>query len=79
MIFRLIIIFGNGGWNRNVAAEMGCGGLGWNGVAELEWGQGGDWSPADVNGDKGEIGLLRTGKLLRWRRDKAERGMLWGF
>jgi hypothetical protein len=30
-----------------VAPEMGCGGLGWNGVVELEWGQGGDWSPAD--------------------------------
>ena len=23
------------------------GGLGWNGVVELELGQGGDWSPAD--------------------------------
>jgi len=43
----LILIFGNGEWNRNVAAEMGCGGLGWNGVVEFEWGQGGDWSPAD--------------------------------
>ncbi|MFN5088838.1 MAG: hypothetical protein ACK5F6_02390 [Bacteroidota bacterium] len=30
-----------------MAAEMGCGGLGWNGVVEFEWGQGGDWSPAD--------------------------------
>ena len=29
------------------------------------------------NGDKGEIGLLRTGKLLRWRRDAAEGGMRW--
>lgn len=37
-----------------------------------------DWSPADGNGDKGEIGLLRTGELLRWRRDAAEGGMLWG-
>jgi hypothetical protein len=39
-----------------------------------EW----DWSPADVNGNMGEIGLLRTGELLRWRRDAAEGGMLWG-
>ena len=25
------------------------------------------------NGDTGEIYLLRTGELLRWRRDAAER------
>ena len=35
----------------------------WDGMVSLNW-----------NGDKGEIGLLRTGKLLRWRRDAAERG-----
>ncbi len=40
-----------------------------------EW----DWSPADVNGDMGEIGLLRTGKLLRWRRDAAEVGNAMDF
>ena len=39
----------------------------WDGMVSLNW-----------NGDKGEIGLLRTGKLLRWRRDAAERVMLCG-
>ena len=40
----------------------------WDGMGSLNW-----------IGNKGEIGLLRTGELLRWRRDAAERGMLWGF
>ena len=35
-----------------MTAEMECGGLGWNGVVELEWGQGRDWSPADVKAIK---------------------------
>ena len=40
----------------------------WDGMVSLNW-----------NGDKGEIGLLRTGKLLRWRRDAAEVGNAMDF
>ena len=63
MIFQWIIIFGNGGWNRNVAINM-------------KWGHGGNLS-LNGNGDMGEICLLRTGELLRWRRDAAEGMKLW--
>ena len=42
--------------------------MNWDGMGSLNW-----------NGDKGEIGLLRTGKLLRWRRDAAEGEMGGGY
>ena len=40
----------------------------WDGMGSLNW-----------NGDKEEIGLLRTGKLLRWRRDTTEVGNAMDF